>query len=167
MKTATTAALCAVSLVLGAAATGVAQTAPAAAEAGACVVKEQAEQIIAALKDRNEKLVRANQDLRAAEQRIAELEIKAADADAAKKALDTAATRNRELVGIGKEIIKSYEDQSLGRRAATGEPLTQLYRVKLENTLQNFEDEIAARRVFPERELQAARTPAAPAAKPD
>jgi hypothetical protein len=164
MKTFTTIALCAVSLAAGAAVTAGAQTASApasaqvtrAAKAGECIVREQAEQIIAVLAQRNEQLSTATTNLRAAEQRIAELEVKAAEADTAKQALQTAAARNRELVTIGKAILKDYGDMNLGKKAASGEPLTGLYRVRLENTLQKFEDEIAAQRVFPERELQAA-----------
>jgi len=158
MKPFATIALCALSLAAGAAATAGAQTAPA--KAGACIVREQAEQILSTLAQRNEQLTTATRDLRAAEQRVAELEAKAGEVDAARKALQVAAVRNRELVGIGKQIIKDYEGMTLGRKAASGEPMTQLYRVKLENTLQTFEDEIAARRVFPERELEAAAQPA-------
>lgn len=172
MKTFTTIALCAVSLAAGAAVTAGAQTASApasapvtrAAKAGECIVREQAEQILSVLAQRNEQLSTATTNLRAAEQRIAELEVKAADADTAKRALQTAADRNRELVTIGKAILKDYGDMNLGKKAASGEPLTGLYRVRLENTLQKFEDEIAAQRVFPERELQqAAPRAAAPA----
>ena len=168
MKTLTTIALCAVSLAAGAAVTAGAQTASApaarAAKAGECIVREQAEQIIATLAKRNEQLTASTSDLRAAEQRIAELEVKAAEADTAKQALQNAAVRNRELVTIGKAILKDYGDMNLGKKAASGEPLTGLYRVRLENTLQKFEDEIAAQRVFPERELQtAAPSAAAPA----
>jgi hypothetical protein len=168
MKTFTTIALCAVSLAAGAAVTAGAQTASApapvtrAAKAGECIVREQAEQIIAALAQRNEQLTTSTSNLRAAEQRIAELEVKAAEADTAKQALQNAAVRNRELVTIGKAILKDYGDMNLGKKAASGEPLTGLYRVRLENTLQKFEDEIAAQRVFPERELQTA-APRAPA----
>ncbi|MFZ0267965.1 hypothetical protein [Caulobacter sp.] len=166
MKTFTTILLCAASLAAGAAVTAGAQTASApvtrAAKAGECIVREQAEQIIAALAQRNEQLSAATNNLRAAEQRVAELEVKAAEADTAHKALQTAAERNRELVVIGKAILKDYGDMHLGKKAASGEPLTQLYRVRLENTLQKFEEEIAAQRVFPERELQAAGQPAAP-----
>jgi len=172
MKTLTTIALCAVSLAAGAAVTAVAQTASApasapvtrAAKAGECIVREQAEQIIAALAQRNAQLTTSTANLRAAEQRIAELEVKAAEADTAKRALQNAAVRNRELVTIGKAILKDYGDMNLGKKAASGEPLTGLYRVRLENTLQKFEDEISAQRVFPERELQtAAPRAAAPA----
>ena len=168
MKTLTTIALCAVSLAAGAAVTAGAQTASApaarAAKAGECIVREQAEQIIATLAKRNEQLTASTSDLRAAEQRIAELEVKAAEADTAKQALQNAAVRNRELVTIGKAILKDYGDMNLGKKAASGEPLTGLYRVRLENTLQKFEDEISAQRVFPERELQtAAPRAAAPA----
>jgi hypothetical protein len=168
MKTLTTIALCAVSLAAGAAVTAGAQTASApaapAAKAGQCIVREQAEQIIATLAKRNEQLTASTSDLRAAEQRIAELEVKAAEADTAKQALQNAAVRNRELVTIGKAILKDYGDMNLGKKAASGEPLTGLYRVRLENTLQKFEDEISAQRVFPERELQtAAPRAAAPA----
>jgi hypothetical protein len=161
MKNVTTIILCAVCLTVGAAATAGAETVTQAAKAGECIVKEQAEQLIATLGQRNEQLVGATNSLRAAEQRIAELEVKAAEADAAKKALLVAAVRNRELVSIGKEIIQSYETMGLGKKAASGEPLTQLYRVRLENTLQTFEDELAAQRFFPERELEAAGQPAA------
>lgn len=170
MKTLTAIALCAASLAIGAGATAVAQTeAPATrpAKAGECIVREQAEQIIATLGQRNEQLVAATNDLRAAEQRIAELEAKAAEADATRKALDVAAVRNRELVAIGKQILDDYETLDLGRKTAAREPMTQLYRVKLENKLQQFEDEIAARRVFPEREIEAARQPAAAPAQPN
>lgn len=168
MKTFTTIALCAISLAAGAAVTAGAQTASApvtrAAKAGECIVREQAEQIIATLAQRNEQLSATTISLRAAEQRIAELEVKAAEADTAKQALQTAAARNRELVTIGKAILKDYGDMNLGKKAASGEPLTGLYRVRLENTLQKFEDEISAQRVFPERELQtAAPRAAAPA----
>lgn len=165
MKTLTTIALCALSLAAGAAVTAGAQTASApvtrAAKAGECIVREQAEQIISVLAQRNEQLSAATANLRTAEQRIAELEVKAAEADTAKQALQTAAARNRELVTIGKAILKDYGDMNLGKKAASGEPLTGLYRVRLENTLQKFEDEIAAQRVFPERELQAAASRAA------
>lgn len=170
MKTLTTILLCAASLAVGAAVTAGAQTAPEAApasatrpaKAGECIVREQAEQIISTLAQRNQQLATTTQNLRASEQRIAELEVRAAEADTAKKALQTAAQRNRELVTIGKAILKDYGDRNLGQKAATGEPLTQLYRVRLENTLQKFEDEIAAQRVFPERELQAAAPANAP-----
>lgn len=161
MKSFTTIALCALSLAVGAAATAGAETTTRAAKAGECIVREQAEQIIATLAQRNEQLTTATRNLNAAEQRIAELEVKAGEADAARKALEVAAVRNRELVGIGKQIIKDYEGRTLGGKAASGELMTQLYRVRLENTLQTFEDEIASRRVFPERELEAAAQPAA------
>jgi len=168
MKTFTTIILCAASLAVGAAVSAGAQTASApvtrTAKAGECIVREQAEQIISTLAQRNQQLSAATNDLRSAEQRIAELEVKAAEADTAKRALQNAAVRNRELVTIGKAILKDYGDMNLGKKAASGEPLTGLYRVRLENTLQKFEDELSAQRVFPERELQtAAPRAAAPA----
>lgn len=163
MKTLTTILLCAVSLATGAAATAGAETVTRAAKTGECIVREQAEQIIATLAQRNEQLVKTTGDLRSAEQRISELEAATAEGEAAKKALAVAGDRNRELVVIGKAILKDYETMGLGRKAATGEPLTQLYRVRLENTLQKFDDDIAAQRFFPQRELEAAKQPAAAA----
>ncbi|ATQ44596.1 hypothetical protein [Caulobacter mirabilis] len=164
MKTTTAIVLCALSLSAGAAVTAVAQTATRPAKAGECIVREQAEQIISTLAQRNEQLKTTTAALRDAEQRAVEAEAKAQEAAVAKQALQVAAERNRELVAIGKAILKDYEDMGLGKRTAAGEPLTQLYRVRLENKLQGFEDQIAAQRVFPERELEAARRPASPAA---
>lgn len=108
----------------------------------------QVEQVVATLRERNAQLVKANEALATQTQRAAEFEAKANEATALREALKTAAARNRELVAIGLKIIRDYENLGLGRRVAAREPLTQLYRVQLENKLQQFESEIAGQRVF-------------------
>lgn len=130
-----------------------AQTAPAA---GACIVRDQAEQLIATLQQRNDQLREMSARTREMEARLAAAEASAKEAEAARKALVVAAGKNRELTEIGEAILTDYEKMDLGKRVAAREPLTGLYRVRLENKLQEFRDQIAALGFYPEKELGAA-----------
>lgn len=139
--------------------------APAVAQqAPAKVSPEQVQQLIDTLKQRNDQV-------RALSDKVRELEARAARADgivakmeAAEKALVVASQKNQALVAIGEEIIVKYETMSLGKRVLSGEPYTQLYRVKMQNELQDYRDKIAQLGFYPEKEMQPA--PAAPAVQP-
>jgi prophage DNA circulation protein len=145
------------SFVLGVVATlsviGVSAHAQEAASAGACIVREQAEQLIATLQQRNDQLRDMSARMREMEARVAAADGAARDLENSRKALAIAAEKNRELTEIGEAIIADYEDMDLSERAAAGEPLTQLYRVRLENKLQEFQGQIAAQGFYPEKEL--------------
>ena len=80
----------------------------------------------------------------------------AARAAATQEIVALAAMRNRELVRIGLQILADYQSLSLGQKVTAREPLTGLYRVRLENKLQQFEDELAAAQFFPEKALEEA-----------
>ena len=129
---------------------------PAVAPATAAgLTAEEAEQLIFTLRTRNEQLRYLTEQMR-------ELETTAAGATAltlelanSRQALLIAAQRNADLVAIGEEIIADYERMNLGDRAANGEPLTGLFRVRLENKLQEFQSQIAALGFYPQKELDA------------
>jgi prophage DNA circulation protein len=140
-----------------------------AAGAGACIVREQAEQLIGTLKERNDQLRDMSARMREMEARVAAADTATKELENSRKALAIAAEKNRELAEIGEAIIADYEKMDLGKRAAAGEPLTQLYRVKLENKLQEFQDQIAAQGFYPQKELdnlQAAQAAPASAGNP-
>lgn len=139
--------------------TAVAAT-PAAAQE--CIAREQAEQLVSTLKQRNEQL----RDLT---QRMQEMEARSTAAGAAltelengRKLIAIAVAKNRELAEIGEAIVADYEKMNLGRRTAAREPLTQLYRVRLENKMEEFRDQLAAQGFYPERELETLQAPASP-----
>lgn len=131
-----------------------------AAQAGECIEREQAERLVATLRTRTNQLRDAASRLQRADEVIgqanARAEAAAQQAAATQEVLALAATRNRELVEIGLKILEDYESLSLGEKVAAREPLTGLYRVRLENKLQEFEDELAAAQFFPEKALEEA-----------
>lgn len=135
-------------------------------EAGAsCVDQAQVQQLSSALRERNEKLRELLAGAHGVEQRAKDAEAKAAAESASLLAI--AEQRNRELVEIAKHIIEDYENRSLDERVGSGEPLTQFYQVALENKLQEFADQIAAKRFFAEKEREIlARRKADPVAAP-
>lgn len=139
-----------------AAATPVQSQKPAAkaAPAAAPIAREQVEQLIDTLKQRNEQLRELSAQLREMEARAAAGDAAVKERDNGRKALVVAAQKNRELAEIGDAIIADYEKFNLGKRMGAQEPLTQLYRVKLQNKLQEFQDQIAAQGFYPERELE-------------
>jgi|GEM_PF-3009462 len=141
---------------------GVPASAQEAAAPGACIVREQAEQLISTLKQRNDQLRDLSERLRAMEAQVAAAEADRKMLDASRKALALAAEKNRDLRELGDQIIADYEKMDLGKKTAAGEPLTQLYRVRLQNKLQEFGDQIAALGFYPERDVQPVE--AAPAA---
>jgi len=147
------------SFILGAAVTlsliaspAVAQTATAVP---ATITVEQAEQLIATLQQRNEQLREMAAQVSQMEASVAEAQSVTRDLEISRQALLIAAQRNADLVAIGEEIIADYERMNLGDRAANGEPLTGLFRVRLENKLQEFQSQIAALGFYPQKELDA------------
>lgn len=140
---------------------GAALSAPAQGQSATtgCVAPEQAEQLIATLKQRNEQLREQAEKMRAMEAEVAAARDAIRNAEASRKAVTIAAEKNRELREIGDAIIADYEKMGLGKRMAAGEPLTGLYRVRLQNKLQEFSDQIAELGFYPERD-------AAPASEP-
>lgn len=151
---------------LAVAASLLALAAPASAQTAAAPSPEQIEQLIATLKQRNDQLRDMSAQVRALEARAAAGDIAIKERDNNRKALEIAAQKNRELAAIGEAILVDYEKFNLGKRIGAQEPLTQLYRVKLQNKLQEFQDQIAAQGFYPERELEliqaASAAPAAP-----
>ena len=148
-----TALLCCAGLAAVSTGAVLAPTGAADARQAQCLDRAQAEQLLETLQTRTDQLREALARLERAETARADADRRA---EAARAALDLAAERNRELAEIGAAIIDDYEDMSLGRRAANREPLTGLYRVRLENKLQAFEDELAQARLYPERAMQEA-----------
>jgi len=147
------------SFILGAAVTlsliaspAVAQTATAVP---ATITVEQAEQLIATLQQRNEQLREMAGQVSQMEASVAEAQSVTRELEISRQALLIAAQRNADLVAIGEEIIADYERMNLGDRAANGEPLTGLFRVRLENKLQEFQSQIAALGFYPQKELDA------------
>ena len=134
--------------------------AQAAAQTAECIDREQAERLVTTLRSRTEQLRDAAGRLQRAEEIVnqANARIAAAEARAAatQEIVALAAMRNRELVQIGLQILADYQSLSLGQKVAAREPLTGLYRVRLENKLQQFEDELAAAQFFPEKALEEA-----------
>jgi len=125
------------------------------AAAAGCIVPEQAQQLIATLKQRNDQLREMSEKMRAMEAEVA----------AARSATgQIEAKKNRELRELGDAIIADYEKMDLGKKMAATEPLTGLYRVRLENKLQEFSDQVAALGFYPERDAVpgAAPTPTTP-----
>lgn len=129
-----------------------AQDAPASA--GGVIPRAQVEQLVATLKQRNDQVRDMAERMREMEARLAQADDAIRLRDNGAKALQVAAQKNRELAAIGEAIIADYEKRDLGKRIGTGEPLTQLYRVRLQNKLQEFQDQIAAQGFYPERELE-------------
>jgi len=58
--------------------------------------------------------------------------------------------KNLELFRLGNEILSRYEKFGLGDALAAKEPFTGIARVKLENLVQGYEDQLAEHRVKPE-----------------
>ena len=134
------------------------------AAAGGCIVAEQAQQLIATLKQRNDQLREMSEKMRAMEAEVAAARSATGQLDASRKAIAIAAEKNRELRELGDAIIADYEKMDLGKKMAATEPLTGLYRVRLENKLQEFSDQVAALGFYPERDAVpgAAPTPTTP-----
>ena len=79
------------------------------------------------------------------------------------------ATRNRELVDLGLELLDAYRNKGVWSALAEREPLTGLARVKLENAAQDYAGKIADRSLPPEPDagpLEAAPVPAPPPSAP-
>ena len=123
------------------------------------VSKEQAEQLIATLKQRNDQVRDLSAQLRAMEAKVAAADQATRELEAARKAVQIAADKNRELRDLGNSIIADYEKMSLGGKAASKEPLTQLYRVILENKRQDCSDQVDAIGVYPSRDTAPAPAP--------
>ncbi|NIJ39297.1 hypothetical protein FHR22_004044 [Sphingopyxis panaciterrae] len=130
------------------------------AAAGGCIVAEQAQQLIDTLKQRNDQLRDMSEKMRAMEAEVAAARSAAGQIEASRKAIVIAADKNRELRELGDAIIADYEKMGLGKKVAAGEPLTGLYRVRLENKLQEFSDQVAALGFYPERDAVPATGPA-------
>ncbi|OYW44776.1 MAG: hypothetical protein B7Z08_06140 [Sphingomonadales bacterium 32-68-7] len=128
------------------------EAAPAAAPAE--VSAEQVQQIVATLRQRNDQVRALSEQVRELEARAARADGLAAQLANAEQALGVAADKNRALQAIGEEIIVSYEQMTLGKRALTGEPFTQLYRVRMENELQDYRDKVAQLGFYPERDVR-------------
>lgn len=54
--------------------------------------------------------------------------------------------QNRELFRIGNEVLDRYESFGLGQALAAREPFTKLTRVKLQNLVQDYRDELETQR---------------------
>jgi hypothetical protein len=85
-------------------------------------------------------------------------------------AYDACVAKNVELYRVGTDILKAYSDYTLGDRIAASEPVLGLYRVKLENLMQGYEDRLYSgqfdpRAVPPPAASQPA-PPGQPAAQP-
>lgn len=128
--------------------------APAQEAASGTIPRAQVEQLVAALKQRNDQLRDMAAQIQGMEARVAAADAALGERENSRKALQIAAQKNRELAAIGEAIIADYEKRGLGSRIGSGEPLTQLYRVKLQNKLQEFQDQIAAQGFYPEKELE-------------
>ncbi len=115
------------------------------------ITEEQIEQLIQTLRERNEQVRQLNARVGALE---AELEASRERLSVADSALQIASQSNAELMTIGMEIIDRYEDRTLGDRVASGEPFTKLYRVRLENALEEYRDRIAAQGFYPTRVIE-------------
>jgi DNA repair exonuclease SbcCD ATPase subunit len=127
--------------------------------AAGCIVPEQAQQLIATLKQRNDQLREMSEKMRAMEAEVAAARSSTGQIEASRKAIAIAAEKNRELRDLGNAIIADYEKMDLGKKMAASEPLTGLYRVRLENKLQEFSDQVAALGFYPDRDAVSA-TPA-------
>lgn len=125
-----------------------------------CIVPAQAEQLIATLKQRNDQLREMSEKMRAMEAEVAAARSATGQIEASRKAIAIAAEKNRELRDLGNAIIADYEKMDLGKKMAASEPLTGLYRVRLENKLQEFGDQVAALGFYPERDAVPAADPA-------
>lgn len=148
-------------IALGLAAVAAVAQAQQQTAAPGCIVREQAEQLISTLKQRNEQLRDLSEKMRAMEAEVASAQSARKELEAGRAAIKIAADRNRELRELGDAILADYEKMDLGKKAAAGEPLTQLYRVRLQNKLQEFGDQIAALGFYPERDaVPAASAPA-------
>lgn len=117
-----------------------------------CIAPPQAEQLIATLKQRNDQLRDMSEKIRAMEAEVTAARSATGQIEASRKAITIAADKNRELRELGDAIIADYEKLGLGKKMAASEPLTGLYRVRLENKLQEFSDQIAALGFYPERD---------------
>lgn len=127
---------------------------------GRCIVAEQAQQLIDTLKQRNDQLRDMSEKMRAMEAEVAAARSATGQIEASRKAIVIAADKNRELRELGDAIIADYEKMGLGKKMAATEPLTGLYRVRLENKLQEFSDQVAALGFYPERDAVPAVEPA-------
>ena len=114
-----------------------------------CIVPEQ---LITTLKQRNDQLRDMSEKMRAMEAEVAAARSATGQIEASRKAITIAADKNRELRELGDAIIADYEKLGLGKKMAASEPLTGLYRVRLENKLQEFSDQVAALGFYPERD---------------
>lgn len=152
-------------LIFSSAAATLLAAAPAAAQqtGSGPIPAEQVQQLIDTLKQRNEQVRTLSERVRELEARTARAEADSGRLEMAEKAIAVASLKNQSLVSIGEEIIVKFENRSLGKRVLAGEPLTQLYRVRLQNELQAYRDKIAELGFYPEKELQ----PAQPAPASD
>ena len=66
--------------------------------------------------------------------------------------IEIAKQKNEALVSIGEEIVVALEQQCFGARLLAREPVTQLYRVRLENEIQDFRKKVSDQRFFPQTE---------------
>jgi hypothetical protein len=138
---------------------------PAAAQQA--IPAEQVQQLIDTLRQRNEQLRVLAERNRELEASAAKGEASATRLAAAEKAMQVAFRKNQDLVVLAEAIIADYEKLGLLRRTAAREPLTGLYRVRLENKLEEYRAEVAALGFYPEKEMEpqppAAATPPAQA----
>jgi len=134
-----------------AASAAAAQTTP---DPSTCITRPQARQLVDGIEARNAQIGALNARVLELEAQLAQAQI---EARAARDVTAIAEQKNRELVSIGREILSDYESRSLGERVASGEPLTQIYRVRLENALQEYAARVAEQRLFVDRELATAR----------
>lgn len=70
--------------------------------------------------------------------------------------------QNRELFRIGNEVLDRYESFGLGQALAAREPFTKLTRVKLQNLVQDYRDELETQRAKLPAVAPAATTAATP-----
>ena len=131
----------------------------------------QARDLVAAVEERTDLAANAQQRIAQAQRQAVEARREAASARAELASLQTetqamrqtfdrqnglieiAREKNEQLVSIGEEIITALEDQSFGARILAREPVTQLYRVRLENEIQAFRKDVTDQRFFPETEV--------------
>ena len=92
----------------------------------------------------------AAQAQQAYEQLLAQARMIQEQFEAQEGLIEFATEKNEALVEIGDAILADYEEQTFGGRLLAREPLTQLYRVRLENQFQEFRDRIMDQRFIPE-----------------
>jgi chromosome segregation ATPase len=71
----------------------------------------------------------------------------AGEAAVLKRTVEDRERKNRELYRLGNEILTRYEKFGLGEALTAREPFTGIMRVKLENLVQDYQDELADQRV--------------------